>query len=348
VSVNWASQSKRRGLRPATNRTADFGKDLTALFQRSSQPEALFRHIFGDDDGFLVTFTGQQARFSRPDARHNELAGTRQRSWSYATEVVEAACYLLEESAAQRDAYVAVHLFREPDNRRASNAVPTLQSLWLDEDDGHYPELGPQPTAIVASSASRRHLYWQLTQKVSAEWAVTMNRRIAKWADGDIGKAGLASVLRVPGTANYKRHPQVDPVTMEITEAGPWDPEVLDQAIPIGTPTSSRATSEPYDGPGVELAEFLGGVEVLSEAADGLGYKLAIVCPWVSEHTGGDRSGTRVGQRENGALWFHCDHAHCHGRTWTDFKLAVRGWVIEVSRPTRNPNNQRKVKITRE
>src|SRR5215213_5257845 len=118
------------------------------------QPEALFGHIFGEDTGFLVTFTAHQARFRRPDARHNELADTRQRSWSYPVEVERAAKYLL-----------------------ATNAAATVRSLWLDEDEGAYPEIGPQPTAVVASSAKRRHLYWRLTQDVAVEWAVTMNRR---------------------------------------------------------------------------------------------------------------------------------------------------------------------------
>jgi len=294
------------------------------VYQRLSRPEALFRHIFDEEQGFLVTFTGQQARFSRPDARHNELVGTRQRSWPYPTEVEEAAGYLLQEAAAQRDAYVAVHLFRRSGTRLAANAVPTVRSLWLDEDDGHYPEEGPRPTVIVASSAARRHLYWKLTQPVAVEWAVAMNRRIAAWAGGDSGKATLASVLRVPGTKNFKRHPQVDPVTMEITDAAAWAPEVLEQAIPeTPEPLSARGLTDAYDGPEVSLKRYLERVEVLGEVADGLGRKFAIVCPWVREHSGGDRSGTRFGQRAAGGLWFHCDHEHCQGRTWREFKRAV-------------------------
>ncbi len=156
-----------------------------------------------------------------------------------------------------------------------------------------------------------------------------MNRQLATWAKGDTGKAGLASVLRAPGTANFKRHPQVDLVVGEFTDSGPWEPEVMDQAVPElpkGPPQDRRRSGvgEFYDGPEVELEPYLFGVEVKGVLPDEHGTKYAIVCPWVHEHTGGDRSGTRVGQRDNGALWFHCDHAHCQGRTWHDFKRVVR------------------------
>ncbi len=294
------------------------------MYQRSDKPEALLGHIFGEEAGFLVTFTGRQARLDRPDARRNELAGVRQRSFRHPDETRSAAEYLLAESARERDAYISVHLFRERGNRRAENAARTVRCLWLDEDEGRFPEIGPEPTAVVASSAMRRHLYWRLTRAVSVEWAVEMNRRLATWAGGDVGKAALASVLRPPGTKNYKRHPEVDLVTVEVNDAGAWDPEVMDQAVPELPEPPNPGTSEPYDGPELELAEFLAGVEVIGEVSDGLGAKLAIVCPWVSDHSGGDRTGTYVGQRADGGLWFHCHHEHCHGRTWTEFRQEAR------------------------
>ncbi len=288
------------------------------------QPEALFGHIFDEDEGFLVTFTGRQARFKAADARVNELTDIRQRSWPYPDDAEQAASYLLDESETLRDVYIGVHLFREPNSRRAALTVPTVRCLWMDEDEGAYPEIGPQPTAIVASSATRRHLYWELARPVAVEWAVAMNRRIALWSGGDIGKAGLASVLRVPGTFNFKRYPTVDPVTLEFPRAEPWSPEIMEQAIPEISEPTSETRSETYDGPEMELAEFLDGVEVLGEVSDCLGRKLAIVCPWIAEHSGGDRTGTYVGHRVDGGLWFYCNHSHCQGRGWTEFRQTVR------------------------
>jgi hypothetical protein len=291
----------------------------------STSARRLLEHVFGDAHGRIVTFTARQARFSRDGARHNELTDIQQRSFSYPAAVEDAVSCLLEESKQRRDAYFGVHLFRKAGSRLASNSVGAMASLWLDEDDGRYPDDGPQPTAVVHSSASRRHLYWRLTRPMSAEWVIETNRRLAAWADGDVGKAGLATVLRVPGTRNFKRYPQVDSVTLQITEAAAWDPEIMDQAIPqLAKGCDESSHRGEYDGPEVELGEYLADVEVIRQLPDGLGVKYAIVCPWVHEHTGGDRTGTRVGQRCGGGLWFHCEHAHCFGRRWHEFRRRVR------------------------
>jgi hypothetical protein len=321
---NERGQGKRRPPAPVIWESQGPEKDKM-IIQPIVRPDDLFRHLFHDSPGYLVTFTAQQRRFTQPEARPNELTHTRQRSWPYPEKAEEASDYLIAEAQERREAYFGTHLFREAGNRLSANTVPTVRCLWLDEDDGHFPEDGPQPTAIVRSSASRRHLYWLLAQPVAVEWAVAMNRRLASWAGGDTGKAGLSSVLRVPGSANYKRDPQVDLVVGEFTGALPWEPEIMDQAIPEmpEPPASAAAAREPYDGPELDLAPFLERVEVFGEVPDSLGIKYSILCPWVSEHTGGDRSGSYVGQRTEGGLWFTCNHQHCQGRTWREFKRSV-------------------------
>jgi hypothetical protein len=153
-----------------------------------------------------------------------------------------------------------------------------------------------------------------------------MNRRVAVWAGGDTGKAALASVLRPPETLNFKRHPQVDPVRLEITDLPAWEPEVLDQVIPtLPEPEGeTRCRDGDYDGPEIDILEYLAHVEVIGEVQDSSGRKFAVVCPWIHDHTGGDRSGTYAGQFENGALWFVCRHSHCEGRGWREFKEKVQ------------------------
>jgi AAA domain len=93
-------------------------------------------------------------------------------------------------------------------------------------------------------------------------------------------------------------------------------------------PKREQRVREPYKGPTgdyvFDLDRFLEefGVEVKGPYNDNTSERAyRIVCPWVHEHTGGDDSGTRVGQYESGAPWFHCDHAHCRDvRRWEEFR----------------------------
>lgn len=63
------------------------------------------------------------------------------------------------------------------------------------------------------------------------------------------------------------------------------------------------------------------GVSILGEVPDGTAERVyRVLCPWWGEHTGGNRSGTRVGQYPDGALWFRCEHAHCAHRSWADLR----------------------------
>ena len=101
---------------------------------------------------------------------------------------------------------------------------------------------------------------------------------------------------------------------------------LIQKEFPVTSEAAEKKPQRPYEGkPGgqIDLVEFLGagGVEVLGEIPDGTAERVfRIVCPWVREHTRGDRSGTRVGQYPDGALFFRCEHAHCAHRGWPEFR----------------------------
>lgn len=162
----------------------------------------LWAHLFEGLDGYLVTFTGQQS--TKPDARPNELDALQQLSWRWPAQAEDAANYLLEQSQAGHDAYFGVHLFRERETRKAKHAEE-VQALWVDGDGAQVPKDWPQPTAIVESSPGRHHYYWRLTRAIDPEEAAQLNRRLCYGMGGDKGKWGLGTVLRAPGTLNYKR-----------------------------------------------------------------------------------------------------------------------------------------------
>ena len=170
--------------------------------ERSERITELWAHLFDGLRGYLVTFTGQQS--IRPSARPNELDDTRQRSWAWPEEKAQAATYLLDQSAAGRDAYFGVHLFHKSGTRKGEYAGE-VQALWVDGDGSQVPRDWPQPTAVVESSPGRHHFYWRLTRPIDPEKAAQLNKRLCYGMGGDKGKWGLGTVLRAPGTLNYKR-----------------------------------------------------------------------------------------------------------------------------------------------
>ena len=48
-------------------------------------------------------------------------------------------------------------------------------------------------------------LYWRLTRPIDPDEAAQLNKRLCYGMGGDKGKWGLGTVLRAPGTLNYKR-----------------------------------------------------------------------------------------------------------------------------------------------
>jgi|SRR5829696_591586 len=170
--------------------------------ERPERTAELWTHLFEGLDGYLVTFTGRQS--ANPSARPNELEETTQRSWHWPEQRDDAAAYLLGESEAGRDAYFGVHLFRRSGSRKADNAAE-VQALWVDADGARVPKGWPQPTAVVESSPGRHHFYWRLTRPIDSEEAAQLNKRLCYSMGGDKGKWGLGTVLRAPGTRNYKR-----------------------------------------------------------------------------------------------------------------------------------------------
>lgn len=157
----------------------------------------VWEHLFGDAEGYLVTYTGGREA--------GELTEKRQIPWFYPGSAEKAADYLMHQSRKGREAYFGVHLFKTQTNRKAENAADQVAALWADGDGARVPEDWPQPTLVIESSPGRHHYYWKLDYPVEAFHATELNKRIAYGMGADLGKWALGTVLRAPGTMNYKR-----------------------------------------------------------------------------------------------------------------------------------------------
>lgn len=139
----------------------------------------------------------------------------------------------VERAAAKFDAdgfdvYFALSTYKEPSNRKGTNAHE-LKSLFLDLDCGPSKEYPTQkaavdalrvfckqlslPKPLMVNSGRGVHVYWPLTEAVSAErWVVEAERLKQACADNGLladpaVTADVARILRVPSTHNYKGEP---------------------------------------------------------------------------------------------------------------------------------------------
>ena len=173
-----------------------------------------------------------------------------------------------------------------------------------------------------------------------AEWALGILKRLDSYAEISPSRTGVKvwvkapSIVRAyvkPGLEIYPRgrYFTVTGLTLDSTirDVASRDEE-LQAIIEEEFPKVDR-DRRPYNGPkrALDLLDYLerAGVQIFEERADRAAERVySIVCPWAHEHTGGDESGTRVGQYADGATFFRCEHAHCREvRQWRQFRAEL-------------------------
>lgn len=166
------------------------------------------------------------------DSGHYCVFGARAGSSSKTQKFYKTIDQVLETALAldgnESDAYFALATFESPRDRKANNAK-VFRSFYMDIDcgEGHsYLTKGEAlgavkkftqslhlPKPIVVDSGNGIHLYWPLTESISArDWAPVA--KALKKACTDKGlradpavTADVSRILRVPGTHNYKADP---------------------------------------------------------------------------------------------------------------------------------------------
>jgi hypothetical protein len=97
--------------------------------------------------------------------------------------------------------------------------------LWADCDTAEsiaaLQAFRPAPAILVRSgSGENRHAYWTLTGPVDAEAVTAGNRRLAQALGADAGAVtSAATILRPPGSANFKHTPPTQGVALAVARA---------------------------------------------------------------------------------------------------------------------------------
>jgi hypothetical protein len=180
------------------------------------------------------------------------------------------------------------------------------------------------------------------------EWASSILNRLDSYSEVSPSGRGIKIWVKAPSVtrAHVKPGLEIYPHGRYFTVTG----HVLyssainvrdDELVTLITeefPKVDRTRDGTYDGPEwtLPLIDYLekAGVEIYYERSDGQAERVySIRCPWVHEHTGGDDSGTRVGEYESGMRFFRCEHAHCRQlREWRQFRAELDPLVF-LGRP---------------
>jgi len=190
----------------------------------------LFRHIYGDQVGYVSLFSGL-----RPEPTSKDLFEETTHHYPYPVAAEFAAGWLFTETAAGREAYMCGHLLKE--KRRIKEHAAAVQALYVDGDGAKVPPHIPAPTAIVESSPNREHYYWRLTHAIDPKRAEDLNRRLAYAMGADKSGWDLGQLLRPIGTINHKHGTTTR--LLHLDEQTAYDPDELERSLP---PAPARAT----------------------------------------------------------------------------------------------------------
>ncbi len=145
--------------------------------------------------------------------------------------------------AAGRNVWINAATLRSAKRSRAQ--VTETWACWVDIDrvveEAERASLVPYGFTIVESGTpGRLHVWARMAEPIAVLAALNLNRMLAMWLDGDGGKAGPESLLRVPGVGNAK--PGAGPVRM-LAEGRTWRRAELEGLLVSRGASASVASS---------------------------------------------------------------------------------------------------------
>ena len=206
----------------------------------------LLAHVFGEESGFVGTFSG------RRDG--GDLDAPRFAYYRWADERRAALQWLRDEDGRGRETYFCAHLLVGR-RRLKRNAAPLL-ALYVDGDGAKPRSDAPPPTAVVQSSPGREQYWWRLSRPVAPATGESLNHRMALAMGGDRSGWDLTQLLRPPGTHNRKYADAPLVVLRELRDAA-HDPDDLLPPLLQEQTREARHARRPDDaGPSPDLSRL--------------------------------------------------------------------------------------------
>jgi hypothetical protein len=141
---------------------------------------------------------------------------------------------------------------------------------------------------------------------------------------------GVTRYVRLPEGINNKASKLIDgqPFQCRMLDWQPFNTTTLEAlALPFAVDLDAERRGARVDGAanvvGHPLLDVPDMIRIKEVRSDG---RFDVTCPWVSEHTGGDDSGTAVFTNADGSIGFKCHHGACQGRTGRD----LLNWMESV------------------
>lgn len=346
---------------------------MSISFDDRSKPKAQVPSVSAMPDGLPRAPEGSSLHFLShlwPPSRHNHAIAIRNpKTKAFRTVFVESPTEAAEiasrESSAGNDIYFPPASFQVTDNRKADNAAGAC-CFWMDIDVGedkadsgsgyHTKERAltalicfcaaaeiPEPTHIV-NSGGGLHVYWVLDRPIGRKLWLLLARKLKELARvlgfrADRSRtADIASLLRMPGSMNYKYSPP-RPVDLISAADEPIKLCVMADAITVAyerlmpSEGSSRNASASHDEPAdiPLLQEALLVLPPDMDYPDWFRVAAALV-----NHTGGSESaytlfdqwssgGTKYrGKKDTWRLWSSLDPDHPNPITIATLRMLVK------------------------
>lgn len=178
--------------------------------------EALI-HLFRlpGEDVFLQTFADQK---DREDDIFKQVGRSATQTGRYPIDALAQGPYQ-DLNAAGAGVFWTVNVLQEGAKTRSNGAVVRVAAVFVDLDGTPFPEGGFHlpPTAIVATSPGRFHVYWAVQDLPLDEFTRLQQHLIALYK-GDTKVKDLARVMRLPGYDHWKSG---HPVRVRLLETRP-------------------------------------------------------------------------------------------------------------------------------